>query len=428
VLYSGSSHGLSFPPSDGYARAHVRPQLHPKHSWSPPGFGGVALMSPDPQGNPASPSTAIKPPKLREVRLEDYPQIAALAAKFDLHTESYPAWTHLWTNNPACRLPQNKLPMGWVLDIGDGLIGGYLGNIPMAYELEGQRFLAATTRAWVVDTPYRSFSPLLLATYFQQRNVDIFMSTTVNSLSEPAYSSFQSTRMPVGAWDRTLFWITNYRGFVASYLRKSSRAIAAPLSYPLSAGLFVRDRVMQSRLPKNSRDISVLPCASFDDRFQTFWEKLRAVKSRVLISDRSRDALDWHFKYALEQDQAWIYTIEGKSGLVAYAVFLRYDFPQVGLTRVRLADFQCIEPEKSLHLLTAMLATAVERCRRESIHMFELVGLTPALEKKLEAAVPHRRVLGSWLSYYRANNPKLAQILKDSSAWEPSLFDGDSSL
>ncbi len=37
------------------------------------------------------------------------------------------------------RLPaflQNKLPMGWVLDIGDGLIGGYLGlTIPMAYEL-----------------------------------------------------------------------------------------------------------------------------------------------------------------------------------------------------------------------------------------------------------------------------------------------------
>src|SRR5579863_6132027 len=112
-----------------------------------------------------------KPLKLREVRFEDHSQIAALAARFELHVEGYPAWTHLWTGNPAYREIKDKFPMGWVLENADGAIAGYLGNVPLNYELEGKKLLAATTRAWVVDTPYRSYSPLLLGTYFQQPNV-----------------------------------------------------------------------------------------------------------------------------------------------------------------------------------------------------------------------------------------------------------------
>jgi hypothetical protein len=375
---------------------------------------------------PSAAPNALKRPKLREARFEDYALIASLASKFGLHTESYPAWTHLFSNNPACRASQAKLPIGWVLDVDDSIVG-YLGNIPLSYHLEGRKHLAATTRAWVVDTPYRSYSPMLLATYFQQRGVDLFMSTTVNSQSEAAYSSFQSARVPVGAWDRTLFWITNYRGFTASYLRKSASSLADPLSYPLSAGLYLSDQVKQSHLAKDY-GIPVLPAVSFDDRFQSFWDQLRAQKSKILIADRSQEALDWHFKFALQQNRAWIYTVEGKTGLIAYAVFLRYDFPQVGLTRMRLADFQCITPENSLNILTAMLSTATDRCRKESIHMFELVGVTPALEKELQSAAPHGRPLGSWLSYYKANNASLAGLLKNAEVWEPSLFDGDSSL
>jgi hypothetical protein len=349
-----------------------------------------------------------------------------LASRFDLHIESYPAWTHLFSKNPAYRASQGRIPIGWVLDV-DGSIAGYLGNIPLSYHLEGRTYLAATTRAWVVDTPYRSYSPLLLATYFQQRNVDLFLSTTVNSQSEAAYSSFQSSRVPVGAWDRTLFWITNYRGFIASYLRKSASSLAQPLSYSLSAGLYLRDQIKRSRLPKDN-GILVLAATSFDERFQKFWERLREQKSKTLIADRSQEALDWHFKFALQQNSAWIYTAEGTSGLIAYAVFLRHDFPQVGLTRMRLADFQCVVPENSLKILTTMLATAADRCRRESIHMFELVGVTPALEHRLRSSSPHSRQLGSWLSYYKVNNASLAGVLKSADVWEPSLFDGDSSL
>jgi hypothetical protein len=121
-----------------------------------------------------------KPLKLRKVCFEDYPQIAALVSKFHLQFESYDGWKHLWINNPAYRELGDKVPMGWVLEDGEGAIVGYLGNIPLDYEFEGKRLLVATTRAWVVDTPYRSYSPLLLATYFQQSNVDLFRYTAIS--------------------------------------------------------------------------------------------------------------------------------------------------------------------------------------------------------------------------------------------------------
>ena len=385
-------------------------------------------MSADPQTQPLPIPKTAKSPKLRESRFEDYAQIFALTAKFQLQTESYAGWTHLWTNNPAYREIQGKFPLGWVLENADGSICGYLGNIPLQYEFEGKRLLAATTRAWVVDTPYRTYSPLLLGTHLNQSNVDLFLHTTVNAQAAPAYDIFQGIRVPVGAWDRTLFWITNEQGFTESFLRKKRWAMAKALSYPLSAGLLLRDQFTRSQFRRNGNNVTVRPCASFDERFGAFWLALRKKKSNLLLAVRSREVLEWHFKFALLQNAAWIYIVEDNSGLAAYAVFLRQDNPEAGLTRVRLADFQCLEQEKAPVLLTAMLQAAVDRCRRESIHMLELIGLTPQMEKELERTSPHRRALPNWIYFYKANHPALAERLKNSDVWEPSLFDGDSSL
>jgi hypothetical protein len=385
-------------------------------------------MNANPQTQPAPVSTSQKSLKLREVRFEDYAQVAALATKFQLYTESYQGWTHLWTNNPAYRDLEAKFPMGWVLENAEGAVCGYLGNIPLHYEFEGKTLLAATTRAWVVDTPYRLYSLWLLEAYFQQPNVDLFLSTTVNPQSALGFGFFQGVRVPVGDWDRTLFWITNHQGFTESFLRKKLAALARPLSYPLSFGLSLRDHFMRSRVQGNGKKVRVVPCASFDDRFETFWATQRMSKRKLLLAVRTREVLEWHFKFALQQNAAWIYIVEGDSGLAAYSVFLRHDYPDIGLTRLRLADFQCLDQKNAPDLLAAMLEVAMDRCRQEGIHMFEVIGLAPELEKRLDRASPHRRVMPNWLYFYKANNPSLAERLANAAVWEPSLFDGDSSL
>jgi hypothetical protein len=374
------------------------------------------------------PGKSLKSVKLREVRFDDYPQIAALVSKFHLQIESYSGWVHLWSNNPAFRQVRDKFPMGWVLADDEGAISGYLGNIPLNYELEGKRLLVATTRAWVVDSPHRSYSMLLLGTYFQQACVDLFLSTTVNEQSTPAYTNFGTIRVPVGRWDRTLFWIAHYPGFTRSFLRKRGVAMASALSYPVSSGVFVYDRLTGSRPPKQTNAPTARGLEAFDERFDVFWEALRKIKRNVLLAVRNREALEWHFKAALAQSAAWIYVIESNSGLAAYSVFLRDDYPEIGLTRMRLVDFQCLEQDRAADLLVSMLRAAMHRCRRESVHMLELVGLAPELESKLQSAAPHTRSLPNWLYFYKANTPALAETLKTPGVWQPSLFDGDSSL
>jgi hypothetical protein len=385
-------------------------------------------MSPDLQVKPSAPPKSSKPPRLREARFEDYSQAAALALKFDLDAEDNLAWTNLWTNNPAYREIKGKFPMGWVLETPEGGMAGYLGNIPLSYELEGRKLLAATTRSWVVDSAYRSFSLLLVGTFFQQPNVDLFLATSVNSQSAVPLSVFQCPRVPVGAWDRTLFWITEPLGFAGSYFTKKGWTAAKPLSYPLALGVTLRDYLHGSRFRKTKPDFDVRACPAFDDRFDAFWAALKKKKSKLLLGVRNRVTLQWHFNFALQRNDAWIYTVEDSGGLAAYAVFLRQDRRLVGLRRASLVDFQCLDQEKAPALLTAMLQAAFERCRSDSIHMLEVIGLSPLLETCAERASPHRRQLANWMYFYKTNDPVLNAKLQSADVWEPSLFDGDSSL
>jgi len=385
-------------------------------------------MNSDSQVQAPPQSRLAKSPTLRETRFGDYAQIAALARKFGLGFEEEAVWQHLWTNNPAYREIQGNFPIGWVLEDAEGRIRGYLGNIPLNYELEGKRLLAAATRSWVVESAYRGYALLLLRPFYQQTNVDLFLGTSVNSQSGVASSLFKNVPVPVGAWDRSLFWITHARGFTDSFFTKKGWNFAKPYSYPVALGLSLRDRVRGSGFRKSVCDPAVVSTENFDECFDDFWSELRKKKARLLLGMRDRTTLDWHFSFALRRKETWIYTLRAAGRMLGYAVFLRQERPQVGLNRVCLVDFQCLENEKSSNFFMAALWSAFGRCRQESIHMLELIGLPPAFEANAELAAPHHRKLDSWMYFYKTNNAALASTLKSPTVWEPSLYDGDSSL
>src|SRR6185437_8658509 len=131
-------------------------------------------------------------------------------------------------------------------------------------------------------------------------------------------------------------------------------------------------------------------------------------------------------KHARLKRRLWIATVSDGPDLAAYAVFHRNESPTHGLKRVRLIDFQSLD--QTTTLMPPVLAWALNRCRREGIHMFECVGRWLDPGGFLDWAAPYRRKLATWIYYYRANDPALAASLADPGAWAPSLFDGDASL
>jgi hypothetical protein len=365
-------------------------------------------------------------PKFREASFDDHSQIAALLSKYGLAQKSFAEWQHFWVNNPAYLEFRRELPIGWVLETADDRIVGYLGNIPLFYEFEGQRRLACVAHAWTVDAQYRTYSLQLLDRYFSQRTVELFLNATVGPVAAEPFAVFQSLPVPVGRWDRSSFWITNYRGFVAGWLTMKGWAFAKPASYLFSIASFAK-QALSFRMPGDAwSDLRLQECHEFDNRFDQFWDALRNSNPRVLLGVRSRDTLGWHFKYALAKKEAWIVASGDSSAINAYAVFLRYDNSAYGLKRMRLVDFQTLKATPAA--LIPMVRWALEKCRREQIDSLECIGFHPDKQNLITAIAPYQRKLPSWLYFYKTRDKSLADKLKDPAVWDPSQFDGDASL
>ena len=201
--------------------------------------------------------------------------------------------------------------------------------------------------------------------------------------------------------------------------------VTKPLSYLLSVGLMVKDKLSSSQLHRQScEDLTV--CTEVDDRFDRFWKELRKLNAHLLMGVRTREALEWHFKYALRDNKAWIVTAGKGSGFNAYAVFRRYDNPRFGLQRMRLVDFQTLDG--NMACLVPMLAWALRRCRREGIDMLESIGFSGEKWSIVSDCAPYKRKLPSWLYFCKVRDERLARKLANPTVWDPSQFDGDASL
>ena len=369
--------------------------------------------------------TKPAPPRLREATFDDYPGIWALESRYGLNPKSYEEWTDLWNRNPAfCQ--SSHWPIGWVCEDTDNEIIGSITNIPLTYTLGDQILTVATSRSLVVDSRHRPYSFVLLSQFFGQRNVDLFVNTTVNAKALRLQELFGCVRVPAGDWDRSAFWITSYRAFASSFLNRRRLPGAPGLSYPLSAGLFLRDALTGRALGARRGEAEVEFCTQFDERFDQFWERMRKFSCGRLLASRSREVLDWHFSSALNKNKAWVLSVSQGSELAAYAVVCRQDNPGFGLERMRLVDFQAL-PDRT-HLLRPILHRAIERCQEEGIHILEALGFCSEKRQIIESMNPHHRELASWRYFYRAESPQLAASLKDPETWDPSCFDGDSSL
>ncbi len=389
-------------------------------------------MQPDLEaaGENASPSSdlSLKRAKLRPVRqrvaeFNDYGGIAALESEYGLRSKSREDWEHLWRGNPLWRT-LSDWPIGWVLEDESERVVGHIGNVPLAYEFDGKPLLAATSRSFVVDARFRPYAVSLLRSFFGQSGVDLFLNTSVNEKAVRLQTAFGALAVPSGRWDRSIFWITGYRGFAASALarRGSGQAIGSPL---LGAALFLQDK-WKDLQPKRGADTGKF-CRAFDSRFEVFWNSLRKSSlGQQLQAVRSVDHLQWHFGPSLQRGDTWVVTTENDAGLTAYAVLSRDDNEDFGLHRVRLVDLQFLPGFE--HSIKGIVETALVRCQREGIHMLEAVGFSTAVSEKLSRLSRHSRGLSSWRYFYRANNRMLAAALTSPEAWNPTCYDGDSSL
>lgn len=367
-------------------------------------------------------------PTLREASLDDYPQIALLQTERSMHVRSRDEWRHLWKGNPAYLEMEGKWPIGWVLEAGRKIVG-YVGNIPERYELNGRRLIAACGYSWVIAPAYSAYSPLLLYEYLRQEGADLCLSTSANPQSYKAHVALGALPVPAGVWDRSSVWITNYEGFVASWLERKKWPMPGVMSYPISAALSARDAIQQLGIHKKTNrkgHVKVEFCDGFDPRFDSFWQALRAESPNTLLADHSCQALEWHFRDALLKNRLWVATVDEGTGLCAYAIFKIETDPTDSVQRVVFVDFQ--STAKKAALFYPVLQRALERCCATGIHVLQTVGLCPRGVGDISLFAPYKVRLQTSPYLYKALDRSLAEVLSDPQVWVPSLFDGDATV
>jgi hypothetical protein len=364
--------------------------------------------------------------QIRPTRLEDYEHLQALESSHGLLTLGREDWRAIWLDNPLRQRLGDDFPFGWVLEETGGRIVGQLTNIPTLYTLAGQELVAVTGRAWVVAPEYRGVALWLMDEYFNQSNADLFINTTVNALAVDAFTTFGSARVPLGNWEQAAYWITNYAGFAKTALRLKGVAMPGVLCFPAGAALRVKDMLRSKNLSARSSNATIECAASFDSRFDAFWENMKRENVGKLLCQRDSQTLTWHFAGPMRTGNLWIFTATSQNRLRAYCIFKRQDHPQSGLVRMRLVDYQNLEGEHA-HL-PALLSAALQRCKVERIHSLEHVGCRLPKTALVDEYAPYRRQLPAWPFYYCASDAALNQKLADPVVWDPSSYDGDASL
>lgn len=362
---------------------------------------------------------------LRKAIFADYCQLEKLKARNNIASETEAAWRHIFEASYSFVNRNERWQPGWVLETVDGKIVGYVGNVPVEYFFCNTRIVGCASRCWVVDPAYRMRALDLIRKHYEQPSVDLFLMTTANRASSRIVPYLGNSVPPIHSYDRSAFWIIDHQKFAFSLLIKKNLPLPQVLALPVGAVLSAVSWVRNFGRCHPRQHTYIREVNTIDERFDRFWEKLRAQPNRLLCV-RDRAAVAWRFERPLRAGNAWIFSYEnGPQGFAGYAVFLRQDSPEIGLRRVRLVDFQSEgDGAKFLH---DVVEVALSRCHAESIHLLESIGFGNVRRKQIDALAPYQRQLPSWMFWYKVSeqNPELEKALLNPDVWDPCTYDGD---
>lgn len=369
----------------------------------------------------------------RTAELEDCERTVSLLARQGLAVPTDPevakhTWEWLWKRNPALNTRGASLPLGWVLERGDDILG-FFGNIAIRYHFGDEVVLTAVGSSWAVDTSLRARTRELVAAYFGQREADLLLCTTANKSAGRILAKFSAKPMPQRSYERVLYWVLDPGGFVRSALRKRELhpALRGPVGVALPPVLSAII-ALQGRRPGRlyaGIDCDAVPLQAVGEDFDHLWRRKLGEKRR-LYAGRSAEELRWHFELGAEAGTAVILGCRRRAQLVGYLALVRGEAPEIGLVRGRVADLLVESDDPKV--VEVLLAAAYECARGWGCHVLEVLGLPSEIRSLTDCFRPFSRVLPTQPFWYKGLSPGLDDALLQEAAWYPTPYDGDTTL
>lgn len=374
---------------------------------------------------PQGPGTRVQQ---REVGFSDFKAVSELKERSGLSVDSLANWHRLWQDNAALCFAKLPLSMGWVLE-ADSRIVGYLGSIPLLYHFGDKPLLAATASGFAVEPRYRAFSIGLVASFYRQKNIDLFLNTSaIESVGKLALG-FGADALPQKDYDRVLFWVLDARKFVEAVALKfgvngTMRTVGGMLgSFALGVDRFVRRR-RPNPIGSELKTTEVF-LSEIGNVFEDFWLRKLAEKPR-LLADRGSAGLRWHFTVPEGRRQTNVFCCKSQDRLVGYAIVRGETDPKTGLRRCLLADMlvERDDPDTVRSLIVAVYDFA----RQSGCQTLEILGYPKNLRQVVLQWNPYSRKFPACPFYFKAKDRALHEMLKAEDSWYACPFDGDTTL
>lgn len=367
-------------------------------------------------------------PNLREVTFEDGDSVRRFERTVGFFT-SREYWEQLWRNPLfSSRLPRPS--GGWVLE-ADGKIVGHFGSIPMLFAYGDETLVGAAARGVVLDPAYRGRKQghRLAATFFNQKNVDLLLSTTTNQVAGRLFRKLHARTIPQQGYDNVLFWVLRPSQFLKASFRKKN--LPSPLGGTagmLLAPFLHADILLRKRVPSRRVGYGIVHDLGVDEigpEFDDLWKRKRSEGKR-LLAYRNSEFLSWHFEKQANKERTRLLCHRRDGRLVGYAILVRARARQVGLVRSRIVDL--LAEREDPEIIDTLLMAAFDLAGSNGSHVLELIGFPKEIRSRVLLGRPHLRSLSSCPYFYKAVAAHLQTALQDEDRWYACPFDGDASL
>jgi hypothetical protein len=370
---------------------------------------------------------ALAPATLREARFSDFSGVAKLKQRWDLEADSLENWERLWRHNPALAESGLDRPIGWVLE-AEGAVVGYHGNIALLYRYGDRTLTAVTGHGLVVEPAYRAAVLRLVASFYGQKAVDLYLTTTAIPEVGKIARAFKADPLPQADSETVLFWILEPYTFAQVMIEKlgfqPALASIGSVSTAVAVGI---DKLLHRRWPRQYATgfaVSEIGVHEIGDEFQALWmEKLN--ETPRLLADRSPAALRWHFEIPGDRGNARVLCCRSNGELLGYAV-IRNDPEPNGLRKSSVADM--LAKQDDPEVLRALLMAAHDHAKRGGSYILEVLGFPSSVRQVCLQWNPYQRKYPACPFYYKAADPVLHKTLSDGMAWYATPFDGDTTL
>ncbi len=358
---------------------------------------------------------------IRKANFNDYEKIKLLHLRNQLKILDKTKWYTLWKDNPLIKNSIKDFPIGWVLEINSEVVG-FIGNIVKEYYLKNKKILVACSHAWVVDKKFRLESFALINTFFLQKDIDIFITTTPNKITEKVFLRYGANKTPIRTYNENHFLILNVKKFLNSFFLykniRLNKLILNFISLFFSIAFYNKINFWKKFEQKKKINLNYV----FSNDFENFWSELKKNNNNFLLS-KSPDWLNWHIKFL---EKAWITYITENDKILGFALCCERNSNKFKLKRISIIDIVSANEDNQIYL--SLLKSTIKKSFDLGYEIIEMTGTSQKKKLLFSNFKTFKRNVSNYFFYYYSKDLNLIEDLKNEKLWDTTLLDGDSFL